>query len=144
MFQKVNQIGMFAFMGIGLILMIMTMTMDIVVAEDGSCDNCGIVGGFIGMSYVLLGIAMVAALAGSVMTAVSDPKKMTGAGIGIGAMIVVFILSFLISSDEVLEAYGDITATTSQMVGAGLITFYILLILAVLSIIYASVSRMLK
>ena len=125
-------------------LILMVLTMGIEVAEDGSCMNCGIEGSFIGMSYILLGISIIAALAGTVMTAVSDPKKMMGTGIGIGAMIVVFFVSYLISSDEVLESYGDITASTSQMVGAGLITFYILLILAVLSIIYASVSRMLK
>ena len=75
MFQKVNQIVMFAFMAIGLILMIMTMGIE--TTEDG-CVNCGAEGLFIGFSYFLLVITLIAALAGTAMTAVSDPGKMKG------------------------------------------------------------------
>jgi len=78
------------------------------------------------------------------MTAVSDPGKMKGTAIGIGAMILVFVVSYVLASGEVLKSYGDVTESTSRMVGMGLISFYILLVLAVLSIVYASVSRLLK
>ena len=141
MFQKVNQIVMFAFMAIGLILMIMTMGIE--TTEDG-CVNCGAEGLFIGFSYFLLVITLIAALAGTAMTAVSDPGKMKGTAIGIGAMILVFVVSYVLASREVLKSYGDVTESTSRMVGMGLISFYILLVLAVLSIVYASVSRLLK
>lgn len=142
MFEKVNQIGMAVIMAIGVVLMIMTMGIE--VTDDGECLNCGIEGTFIGLSYLLLGIALVAALAGTVMTAISNPKKLVGSAIGIGAMIVIFVLSYILASDEVMKSYGDITATTSKMVGAGLFTFYILLVLAVLSIIYAGISRLIN
>lgn len=142
MFQKGNQITMFVFMAIGLILMILTMGIE--VTDEGECVNCGIEGSFIGFTYILLVIAVLAALGGTVMTAIANPKKLMGSLIGIGAMIVVFGISYAIASGEVIEAYGDITETTSRMVGAGLFTFYILLVLAVLSIVYASISRMLK
>jgi len=59
-------------------------------------------------------------------------------------MIVIFVISYVLASDEVVKSYGDITATTSKMVGAGLFTFYILLVLAVLSIIYAGISRLIN
>ncbi|GAB5537924.1 MAG: hypothetical protein Salg2KO_00270 [Salibacteraceae bacterium] len=142
MFEKVNQIGMAVIMAIGLVLMIMTMGIE--VTDEGDCLNCGIEGTFIGLSYVLLIVALIAALAGTVMTAISNPKKMVGSAIGIGAMILVFVISYVIAGDEVLKSYGEISASTSKLVGAGLITFYILLILAVLSIIYAGVSRLIK
>lgn len=142
MFQKVNSILMYVFMAIGVILMIMTMGIE--VTDDGECLNCGIEGSFIGFSYILLIIAVIAALAGTVMTALSNPKKLMGSLIGVVAMIVVFGISYGIAGGEVLESYGNITETTSRMVGAGLFTFYILLVLAVLSIVYASISRLIK
>lgn len=141
MFQKVNQIVMFAFMAIGLILMIMTMGIE--TSEDG-CLNCGAEGLFIGFAYVLLVIALVAALAGTAMTAISNPGKMKGTAIGIGAMVLIFVISYMVASGEVLKSYGEVTESTSRLVGMGLISFYILLVLAVLSIVYASVSRLLK
>ena len=142
MFETVNQIGMAVIMAIGVVLMVMTMGIE--VTDEGECLNCGIEGTFIGLSYVLLAIAVIAALAGTVMTAISNPKKLIGSAIGIGAMIVIFVISYVLASDEVVKSYGEITATTSKMVGAGLFTFYILLVLAVLSIIYAGISRLIN
>ena len=142
MFEKVNQIGMAVIMVIGVVLMVMTMGIE--VSDEGECLNCGIEGTFIGLSYLLLGIAILAVLAGTVMTTISNPKKLIGSAIGIGAMIMIFVISYVLASDEVLRTYGDITASTSKMVGAGLFTFYILLVLAVLSIIYAGISRLIN
>jgi hypothetical protein len=142
MFQKGNQIIMFVFMVIGLILMILTMGIE--VTDEGECVNCGIEGSFIGFTYILLVLALIAALGGTVMTAITSPKKMIGSAIGVGAMIVVFGISYAFASGEVVKSYGDVSESTSRMVGAGLITFYILLVLAVLSIVYASISRMIK
>ena len=129
-------------MVIGVVLMVMTMGIE--VSDEGECLNCGIEGTFIGLSYLLLGIAILAVLAGTVMTTISNPKKLIGSAIGIGAMIMIFVISYVLASDEVLRTYGDITASTSKMVGAGLFTFYILLVLAVLSIIYAGISRLIN
>ena len=142
MFQKVNQIVMFALMAIGVILMVLTMGVEI--PEEGDCTNCGVIGAFIGMSYILLIATVVAALAGTVMTAISNPAKMKGSAIGVGAMIVIFGLSYALAGAEVLESYGPISESTSRLTGAGLYSFYILFVLAVLSIAYSSVSRLLK
>tara|TARA_B100000902_G_scaffold394238_1_gene450146 strand:+ start:428 stop:856 length:429 start_codon:yes stop_codon:yes gene_type:complete len=142
MFEKVNQIGMAVIMAIGVVLMVMTMGIE--VSDEGECLNCGIEGTFIGLSYLLLGVAILAVLTGTVMTTISNPKKFIGSAIGIGAMIMIFVISYVLASDEVLRTYGDITASTSKMVGAGLFTFYILLVLAVLSIIYAGISRLIN
>ncbi|MEZ4720468.1 MAG: hypothetical protein R2813_01160 [Flavobacteriales bacterium] len=142
MFEKINQYVMFAFMAIGIILMIMTMGIE--VPAEGECLDCGVVGSFIGMSYILLIIAILAALAGTVMTALSNPGKMKGTAIGVGAMLVITGISYGLASGEVLESYGDVSESASRWSGAGLYMFYILLVLAVLSIAYSSVSRLMK
>jgi len=65
----------------------------------------------------------------------------------LGAMVVLAIISYILSGNEFsslqLEKMKS-TAETSVTVGAGLIFLYILAALAILSIIYASISRIFK
>jgi hypothetical protein len=65
----------------------------------------------------------------------------------LAAMVVLALISYALSTNEFsalkLEEM-DSSAETSVMVGAGLIFLYILAALAILSIIYASISRIFK
>ena len=76
-----------------------------------------------------------------------NPKNSIKIFIGIGVMVVIAIIAYSLATvgftDLQLEKLG-ITAGTSKYVGAGLIFTYILASLAVLSIIYASISRIFK
>ncbi len=144
MFQKINTIGMFVIIAIGVILMVMTMSSGL-TPEQSDCTDCGAVGSFIGLSYILLIVAILAALGGAVLQAVTNPGKLKGTLIGLVGMIVVLGLSYVLA-DSTVEPYytGNISETTSRLSGAGLYAFYILFVLAVLSIAYSSVSRLLK
>lgn len=143
MFQKVNTIVMWVLIAIGVILMVLTMTSGL-TAEQSDCVDCGAVGSFISLSYVLLIGAIVAALAGSVISAMTKPDSVKGSLIGLGAMLVVVALSYVLADGSVEPIYGDISESTSRWSGAGLYAFYILFVLAVLSIVYSSVSRLMK
>ena len=145
MFQKINTIGMFVFIVIGVILMIMTMSSGL-TPEQSDCTDCGAaVGSFLGLSYILLILAIVAALGGSVMQAIMNPGKLKGSLIGLGGMILVFVISYVLA-DATVEPYyaSDITETASKLSGAGLYAFYILFVLAVLSIASSSITRFIK
>jgi hypothetical protein len=76
-----------------------------------------------------------------------NPKNSIKIFIGIGLMVVIAIIAYTLATvgftDLQLEKLG-ITAGTAKYVGAGLIFTYILAALAVLSIIYASISRIFK
>ena len=65
----------------------------------------------------------------------------------LAAMVVLAVVSYALSTNEFsalkLEEM-ESSAETSVMVGAGLIFLYILAALAILSIIYASISRIFK
>ena len=67
-------------------------------------------------------------------------------GIAIGALLVVYILAYILASDEVTEHYAkfDVTETQSKQVGTGLIVFYILAAGAVISSIYTEVGKMIN
>jgi hypothetical protein len=76
-----------------------------------------------------------------------NPKNSIKIFIAIGLMVVIAIIAYSLSqvnfTDMQLEKL-DTTAETAKYVGAGLIFTYIMAALAVLSIIYASISKIFK
>jgi hypothetical protein len=78
---------------------------------------------------------------------IMNPKSSVKIFIGIGLMVVLAIIAYSLSkvgfTDRQLEEL-EVTSETAHYVGAGLIFTYILAALAVLSIIYASISRIFK
>lgn len=145
MFEKINQIVMFVFIAIGVFFGVMTFTDFDMSGDTAICNACWPVQGFIVWSYVLLILAIVAALAGAVISAIVNPKGIKGTAIGLGVMLVVVGISYALSSGEVLEKYPDgITETASKWSGTGLYVFYILFVLAILSIIYSAISKAFK
>ena len=57
--------------------------------------------------------------------------------------IITFIIAYLVASDEILKSYEkyETTAAASKRVGMGLITFYLLLIVAIGSVFYTELSK---
>ena len=78
---------------------------------------------------------------------IMNPKNSIKVLISLGVMVVLAIISYSLSqvnfTELQLEKLGT-TASTVKNVGAGLIFTYILAALAVLSIVYASISRIFK
>lgn len=76
-----------------------------------------------------------------------NPKNSIKIFIAIGLMVVIAIIAYSLSqvnfTDIQLEKL-DTTADTAKYVGAGLIFTYIMAGLAVLSIVYASISKIFK
>jgi len=124
--------------------MIMTMSSGL-TPEQSECTDCGAVGSFLGLSYILLILAIVAALGGTVLQAVMNPGKLKGSLIGLGGMALVIIISYVLADGTVEPYYASgITETASKLSGAGLYAFYILFVLAVLSIASSAVTRFMK
>ncbi|RLD81143.1 MAG: hypothetical protein DRJ15_05235 [Bacteroidetes bacterium] len=78
---------------------------------------------------------------------IMNPKNSIKIFIGIGVMVVIAIIAYSLAtvglSDLQLEKLG-VSAGTAKYVGTGLIFTYILATLAVLSIVYASISKLFK
>ena len=98
------------------------------------------------LTYILLAVAAIAAIAFPIMHLVANPKKAKQVGMGVSALLVVYILAYLIASDEVTEHYSkfNVTDTQSKQVGTGLIVFYILSAGAVISALYTEVGKMIN
>lgn len=90
------------------------------------------------LAYILIGVCVLTAVGMPLVKAFSDPDSLKKMGIGVGALVVVFLISYFTASGE---AMGGASAGTTKMVGAGLITFYILVIVAIGGIVYTEIKK---
>jgi hypothetical protein len=95
-------------------------------------------------SYLLLAIAVLGAIGFPILELAKNPKGAKGALIGVGLIVVVFGLSYALSSDVNPATKIEITPGAVKMVDTGLFSFYILALVAVCVTIYAEVSKMFK
>ncbi len=95
------------------------------------------------ITYILLAVAVVAAVGFPLLQLAKNPKGAKGALIGIGLLVVVLGISYALSSDY-NPSNMEITPEGAKQVDTGLFAFYILAAVAVGATIYAEVSKMFK
>ena len=95
------------------------------------------------VTYVMIGIATLTTIVFGVKKMLSNTRNAKKTLYTILGLIVICVVSYLIASDEVLQSYEEykINSTQSKNVGAGLIMFYILSVLAISAILYAELSK---
>ncbi|MCV9386793.1 hypothetical protein [Reichenbachiella ulvae] len=98
------------------------------------------------ISYTLTILAGLAAIVFPIINSVNDPKSMAKAGAGLAALLVVFLISWAISGNEVTAAYleFEVDAGLSKFIGGLLTMMYILTGVALLGIVYTEVSKAIK
>ena len=89
-------------------------------------------------SYALIALCALAAIVIPLVQSFGDPKSLVKSGIGVVALVVVYFISYALADGT---AAGDVTAGTSRMVGAGIITTYIFFFGAIIGIIYTEISK---
>ncbi len=116
------------------------------IEKEVSEFGCSLISWGLYFGYFLFGVAIIAAVVLPLMNAVKNPKVIAKAGIGVGLLVGVFIIAFAISSDEVSQIgkVQDVSATSSKMIGAGLLMFYFTLLGAVIGLLYSEVSKAFK
>lgn len=107
-------------------------------------------GAFIVWGYILF----IAAAAGSILFPLGfmamNPKKAVRAIVGAAILGVIVLIAYALASDEIPQtlvkkaAIEGITPSVFKLSGMGIYTMYILGILAVVSIIFAEVSKIFK
>ena len=96
--------------------------------------------------YALLFIAIASMLVFPVIHMLREPSMLLRSAIGIGVVAVLFVVSSALADSEVTlkAAAVGVTSTSSKLIGAGLIMFYITLVLSGLALIYSEISNALK
>ncbi len=98
------------------------------------------------VGYAVFIVAASAAIVFPLINALKSPKDILKSLAGVGAIVVVFVVAYALSGSEisVKAASMGIGASSSKFIGAGLITFYILLILTVVGVIVSEINKALK
>jgi hypothetical protein len=102
--------------------------------------------------YVLLFLAILLLVFFAVFQLVSEFQSAKGSLLGIGVMALIFLIGFLFASKEYPKFFGvekfiadgTITPAILKIIDTGLISTYIMFGLAILALIYTSLSRYFK
>jgi len=94
------------------------------------------------LTYAMIAVAVIAAVVFPVIFIIQDPKKAKASLLGIAGLAVIFVLAYMLSSNEL---YKDVqNPTVSKLVGGGLIMFYIMFAGAIVAAIYSEVAKLFK
>lgn len=96
---------------------------------------------FLMLSYLLFALGLVAALGGSIFKSITNPSNLKKSGLNLVVVFVVFLISYVLSSGEVLDSYGNISPFVSKWSEVGLYMLYILTVIAIGSIVFSNVSK---
>jgi hypothetical protein len=96
--------------------------------------------------YVLLGIALIAAIVLPLMNTLKNPSVLIKSGISLAGLVVIFFISYGIADNNVntLAAGMGESSGSVKMIGAGLIMLYITFFVAVIGLIYSEINKALK
>ncbi len=137
--MSLSKIFLYALCAIGVLLVLFSLMADEHSYIDTNQDDY-----LLYFIYVVLAIATIGVLLSGVIGMINNPGGSKKSLIMVGAIVVAIVISFIFSSDAVLPTYGKISASTSKWSGVGLYTFYTLFVMAVGSIIYSTVSKLIK
>ena len=95
------------------------------------------------IAYVLIGLCAAAAIILPLIQALGNPQSLKKIGISVGALLVVFGICYGISSGDTM-GNESVTEDTARMVAASLTLFYVLIGVALVSIIYTELVKIFK
>ena len=96
--------------------------------------------------YGMVMVGAVLAIGFPLWIASKNPKSLVGTGMGLGSILVLFLIAWLLSGSEVYSSYSEfgVDASLSKFIGGMLILVYMLVGLAVSGIIYSEITKSLK
>jgi len=104
-------------------------------------------GGLI-LTYIMISVGSLAAIFYPIMFLVKNPSKGKNALIGVGSLLIITIVSYVIASADIMKFPGSdkfgMTEGSTKRVGMGLIVFYILSIGAIVAVLYTELGKIFK
>jgi len=99
------------------------------------------------LAYIMTILGVLLAIVLPLIKLMDEPKKLVNSAIGVGILVVVYGLAYVISGSELTSIYIESeveTETLSKMIGGMLIMVYIMLGLAGAGIVYTELNKAIK
>ncbi len=130
--NKILQIVLYTILGVSLILYVL-----FYINGESMTDTVLV------WAYILLGLTIVSLLVFPIMYFIKNPKAAVRFLLVLVGFAILYGVGYMLASNSInsqIFEKQDVSSNLSQMIGAGLITAYILAGLAVLAILYSSIS----
>ena len=116
------------------------------IDEGLSEFGCSLISGGLYFCYALFFVAVAALIILPTMNVLKAPKDLVKSGVGIGGLVIIFVISYALSGDEVTLKYSaaGVDSASSKMIGAGLIMLYIIFFISVGGLIYSFINKAMK
>lgn len=108
-------------------------------------------GALMGLMYAYVAIAAVLVIIGAVINLIldfqKDSKKALKSIGGVGALILIMVISYFVSSGAPVKLLGDaeeVSTATLKMVDMQLYTIYALVVIACLMVVYGMIAKRIK
>jgi hypothetical protein len=108
--------------------------------------SCNAISPGLYVGYFLFAIAVIAMVVLPLMNTIKNPGVLVKSGIGIGALVVLFAISYVMADSNVspiAKSLGE-TESSVKLIGAGLIMLYITFFLSIIGLVYSEVTKVLK
>lgn len=120
--------------------------------EEKCLDNgisefgCSLITGGLYFGYFLFCSAVAAMIILTLMNALKAPKDLMKSGAAIGGLVLIFVVGYVWSGDEVTlkAAAQGTTAASSKMIGAGLFMLYVVFFVALGGLIYSFINKSMR
>ena len=99
------------------------------------------------VAYLIFVIVLVFVIGFVIKNLFTDTRSLKSTLIGAGSFVAILVISYVLSGGDPTvykHSEGLATETASHLVGAGLVAFYILGILAIGSILFSGVKKLIK
>jgi len=110
-------------------------------------EKAGLVDPIAFVAYIILGLVLAFVLVFVIKNLFTNTAGLKNTLIGVGAFAAVIIISYVMAGGDELKYKledGFATDSQSQMVGAGLTAFYILIVVAALAMIFSGVKKVIS
>lgn len=98
------------------------------------------------IGYFLVAVAAISAVVLPLIKAAGNPRSLLTMGAGILGLVIIFLIGYALADSNVLPNYAryEIDSSGSKVIGGALITMYLLIALAILSIAFTEVSKLFR
>lgn len=132
---------------VSIILIVIAAIYQIVVFTQGNSPSDSVLNGFFLLAYIAFGLSLFFAIFFPIVQIFANPKDAVRTLIVVIFLIALWFVSYAISDNSFTPTQLEKLETTvqiSRMVGAGLIYTYFVFGMAVVAIVYASISSIFK
>ena len=99
------------------------------------------------VAYVIFVLVLVSVVFFVAKNLITNAKSIKNTLVGIGAFIAILIVSYVVSGGDPTKYYDNnvlVSDGTSQLVGAGLVTFYILVVVSIVAMAWSGINKIKK